>query len=315
MEVSGKSSLNDSLDYFCQTGGQEVVDIWDLNESLIPLSHGVFQKWRKDQDALPLLHSIPFLISLFIACGKPKVAEVVILQLNTLMYWMEQRKDLMMTMGLNTQMLDDIWIELHNARDTHYFNDKGEATVAAFEKITSLLKLRYMTRDTRAAELGINRKRQEAEVQLLVAKYEKSGWSPTKSKYKSWLLRHVRAAAEKAKGIINGTDPKPAVLRHRLLSKGSEGLLSSFAKKNETSVVGMLLGRHKKLQMQRWPSASRSASARTEIKWQRSYSKQVGRILSTIYSKKSYRKGGCRHLGKIINFKCYQTPTSNQLHD
>lgn len=228
MEVSGKSSLNDSLDYFCQTGGQEVVDIWDLNESLIPLSHGVFQKWRKDQDALPLLHSIPFLISLFIACGKPKVAEVVILQLNTLMYWMEQRKDLMMTMGLNTQMLDDIWIELHNARDTHYFNDKGEATVAAFEKITSLLKLRYMTRDTRAAELGINRKRQEAEVQLLVAKYEKSGWSPTKSKYKSWLLRHVRAAAEKAKGIINGTDPKPAVLRHRLLSKGSEGLLSSL---------------------------------------------------------------------------------------
>ena len=169
MEVSGKSSLNDSLDYFCQTGGQEVVDIWDLNESLIPLSHGVFQKWRKDQDALPLLHSIPFLISLFIACGKPilislfiacgklKVSEVVILQLNTLMYWMEQRKDLMMTMGLNTQMLDDIWIELHNARDTHYFNDKGDATVAAFEKITSLLKLRYMTRDTRAAELGIIR--------------------------------------------------------------------------------------------------------------------------------------------------------------
>mgnify|MGYP003319542614 FL=1 len=145
MEVSGKSSLNDSLDYFCQTGGQEVVDIWDLNESLIPLSHGVFQKWRIDQDALPLLHSIPFLISLFIACGKPKVAEVVILQLNTLMYWMEQRKDLMMTMGLNTQMLDDIWIELHNARDTHYFNDKGEATVAAFEKITSLLKLRYLS--------------------------------------------------------------------------------------------------------------------------------------------------------------------------
>ena len=37
---------------------------------------------------------------------------------------------------------------------------------------------------------------------------------------------HVRAAAEKAKGIINGTDSKPAVLRHRLLSKGSEGLLS-----------------------------------------------------------------------------------------
>ena len=33
------------------------------------------------------------------------------------------------------------------------------------------------------------------------------------------------------------------------------------------SVVGMLLCRHKKLQMQRWPSASMSASARTEMKW------------------------------------------------
>ena len=97
------------------------------------------------------------------------------MHINTLLYWKQHRSDLLRNMGLNTQMLDDIWIELHNARDAGYFNNKREATAEAFTKITSLLKLRYTTRDTRTAELGVNRKQQQAEVRRLVEKYSKQG--------------------------------------------------------------------------------------------------------------------------------------------
>ena len=223
ISVSEKPDIGGALAFFSLKGGEKVISIWDLNESLIPLCSGVFQSWRLSQDALPFLKAMPFLLALFIAGGKPEVSEVLLMHINTLLYWEQHRPDLLKNMGLNTQMLDDIWIELHNAGDAGYFNNKGEATAEAFTKITSLLNLRYTTRDTRTAELGMHRKQQQAEVRGLVEKYSKQGWTTTKAAYLAWLRRHVKQLAEEAKVAITVAEGTAGTGRHRLLKGGSEG--------------------------------------------------------------------------------------------
>ena len=73
ISMSGKPDIGGALAFFSLKGGEKVISIWDLNESLIPLCSGVFQSWRLGQDALPFLKAMPFLLALFIAGGKPEV--------------------------------------------------------------------------------------------------------------------------------------------------------------------------------------------------------------------------------------------------